>query len=543
LAALLTIPACLEDLETSGGAPLDAPTGLTATAAGAAIDLAWTDASTGETGFRVEIAPVPIASDADITEFATVPADATAYSYPAGPNVTRYFRVAAFTATSQSPWSNVASATTADLPPAPGNFTAHVGPVSDVDVLLGWGDLPNETAYQIERSEGGGSWVAVATLGANATAYTDEGTAYDREYRYRVRGTNAAGAGAWSEVATVQTRTTSWSTYSLSQPSADVSWFPSIAVASAGNARVSHYDATWGDVLFSQFTGSALTAHANSPINPGFPDSLGYTGTSLALDGAGAPHLVANDVFNEGIYYLTSPGWPWTAELIAASSDSDRARIALAPGGVPHVVYQQGTNLHHAVRTGPNAWSSELVASNAPDHFAFAIDGLGTLHVVYRRPAGPAHELVHTSQSGGGGWTPSVVPTNGSPEHVSAACDGSGNVHVAYNQTTTWGLSYATNAGGSWAGETVHLTRGGSWGRFNSIAVNPSTGRVHVSYSDMLYDNLRYAWKDPGGAWQLRLLDGVGVVGRGTSLGLDPAGGVYIAYSDATNGDLKLTRD
>jgi hypothetical protein len=75
-----------------------------------------------------------------------------------------------------------------------------------------------------------------------------------------------------------------------------------------------------------------------------------------------------------------------------------------------------------------------------------------------------------------------------------------------------------------------------------SLAVQRSTGRIHVSYYDATRKDLRYARKDPGGPWVRRLLDAVGDVGSSTSITVDGAGVVAVAYRDETNRRLKIAR-
>jgi hypothetical protein len=509
-----------------------------ATSDGASVILTWTDNSNEETAFRIDVAPGPINTDADVTEYATVAANVTTYTYSTLPNTTRYFRILAITATYQSDPSNVISITTPDAPLPPANFVANVGPTSDKDVLLTWSDLPSETGYEIERSANGGAWLGLVSFGSDVTTYTDATTAYNSEYGYRIKATTPSGTSAPSPAAYAQTRTTTVTMVSVSSTwNADVSWFTSIAVAPDGTAHVSHLDHTWGDTWYTQII--PIGGSSSQVINPGFPETLGWTGTSLARETNGTIHVVANDVYTDHIYYLT-PGSPpaWSATAIAYSGATDRASLRLAPGDKPHIIYQQGSQLYHAFISS-GGWTSEFAASNVPDHFDFCIDATGGLHVAFRRPIPGGFELVYARKSGAGSWSTTVVPSAGTPEYVSVAVDAGADPHIAYNELTTYGLHHATNAGGSWTTEMIHQTPGGSWGRFSSIAIDSGTGRIHVAYSDMLYENLRYARKDPAGTWQLKLLDAVGTVGRWTSLALGPAG-VYISYGDLTNGDLKV---
>lgn len=547
LAAAALLPSCLK-----GGSvvtqTLVAPSTLSALASsdGSSIDLTWVDNSDNETGFRVDAAPGPITADTDVTEFTTLPANSTSYSYPTQPNTTRYFRVLVVTAASQSDPSNVVSATTPNVPPAPQRFDALGGPSgSDTVVTLLWDDTSGETGYTVERSANGGAWTALASPAQNATSYTDSSTTQNGEYAYRIRANYANGSGPWSPVVRTQTRNTSWELLST-PPSGDISWFTSLAVAPSGNSYVSSYDAGAGMVAASSagVGGTLFTTN----INPGFPATLGYSGTSIAVDSSEFSHIVANDSFASVLRHLTnSPSGTWTSETIETFTlASDKALIGIGPSNSLHVVYQRQNSgmipgLRYAARSS-SSWTTEWITStDATDYFAFAVGPGGSLHVAYRRPAAGAYELVYATKSGGS-WTTTVVPTTGSPEMCSIALGAAGAVYIAYNSLTTGGLHLANNSLGSWASEVVHQTPLARWGRYNSIAVDQASGEIHISYQETIYTILHYASKLPGGPWIYQHVDGAGDIGRFSSVGTDAAGNVVIAYGDATNGRVKLAR-
>lgn len=86
-------------------------------------------------------------------------------------------------------------------PAAPSNLVATT--VSPTQINLSWTDgSNNETGFQIERKIGPrGSFVQIATVGANATSYGNTGLTGTQEHFYRVRATNASGASAYSNIA------------------------------------------------------------------------------------------------------------------------------------------------------------------------------------------------------------------------------------------------------------------------------------------------------------------------------------------------------
>lgn len=90
------------------------------------------------------------------------------------------------------------------LPPAaPSELTAAV---SGYLVQLAWQDnSSNETAFHVERCEGGGctSFASLASQWADWPSYTDYSALSGRTYRYRVRASNAGGYSPYSNIATI----------------------------------------------------------------------------------------------------------------------------------------------------------------------------------------------------------------------------------------------------------------------------------------------------------------------------------------------------
>ena len=95
--------------------------------------------------------------------------------------------------------------TPATLPAAPSSLVAT--PLSRSRIGLSWADnASNETGFRIERSwDGSSGWRQVATVGANATAFTHARQPALTTFFYRVRATNATGDSAYSNVASATT--------------------------------------------------------------------------------------------------------------------------------------------------------------------------------------------------------------------------------------------------------------------------------------------------------------------------------------------------
>ena len=189
--------------------PPVAPTGLTATAASSSqINLAWTDNSNNESGFKIERCQG--AGCSNFSQIATVGTNVTTYSNTGLLASTSYtYRVRAYNSAGDSGYSTTTSATTLAapaLPAAPSNPVATAVSRSRID--LTWTDNSNnEAGFKIERCKGSTctNFKQIATVGPNVTKYSNTGLSRATTYRYRVRAYNAAGNSAYSNIVSAKT--------------------------------------------------------------------------------------------------------------------------------------------------------------------------------------------------------------------------------------------------------------------------------------------------------------------------------------------------
>jgi hypothetical protein len=181
-----------------------APSGLSATAVSSSqINLAWTDNSGNDLGFKIERST----DGTNFLEINTV-AGTTFQNTGLNPGTTYYYRVRAYNALGNSGYSNVASATTqsaGSVPAAPSNLSLRAVSGSQID--LTWNDnSTNEDGFKVDRSSDGRTFSQIATVGANVRNYSATGLQSNRRYWFRVRAYNAAGNSAYSNTANVKTR-------------------------------------------------------------------------------------------------------------------------------------------------------------------------------------------------------------------------------------------------------------------------------------------------------------------------------------------------
>jgi fibronectin type 3 domain-containing protein len=179
-----------------------APTDLVATPVSSSeIDLTWTDNSNNEDGFKIERC-----QGVDCTNFAQIA--------QTGPNVATYndtglscntsytYRVRAFNAGGNSAYSNPASATTLNTPPAPPPILS-LNPVSPTEIDLTWTPSTGQSSYDIYRCQGSNTCMPttkIATVGPSATSYNDTGLTPNTIYGYQVHAVNGCGGDVPSNI-------------------------------------------------------------------------------------------------------------------------------------------------------------------------------------------------------------------------------------------------------------------------------------------------------------------------------------------------------
>jgi len=196
--------------------PPKAPTNLVANIIGFLFNmrvvLTWMDNSRNETGFTVQKS---FNNTGPWTIIATLPPNSTSYTDSIGiTNNTYYYRVFATntvgdtntpgfpTVTVDSDYSNVVKVGQNQVQPsaAPTNLTATgIGfPVR----LTWWDNATNETGFVVERSDNGGAYFALATVGprffTGNVSFTDRTVMPGNHYTYRVAAVNEAGLSAYS---------------------------------------------------------------------------------------------------------------------------------------------------------------------------------------------------------------------------------------------------------------------------------------------------------------------------------------------------------
>ena len=299
------------------------PSNLTASAVSTSqINLAWSDNSMDETGFKLERAS---SASGPWTEIAALGANVTSYQNTGiSASTTYYYRTYAYNKTGNSSYSNTASATTqtaVTIPNAPSNLTATA--VSSSQINLSWTDnSTNETGFKVERAiSASGPFSQIGTTAANVTTYQNTGLTASTIYYYRVRANNTAGDSGYSNTANATTQSavtipnapSGLAATAVSSSQINVSWTDSSTNESGFKIERST-SATSG---FSQIAtvGANITSYQNS----GLSASTTYYYRVCAYNSAG-----------DSIYSNTASATTQSATVIIPAAPTNLTAIAIS---------------------------------------------------------------------------------------------------------------------------------------------------------------------------------------------------------------------
>ncbi len=238
--------------------------------------------------------------------------------------------------------------------------------------------------------------------------------------------------------------------------------------------------------------------------------------------------------------------WSFTTRPVAAVSvdpaGGRHTSLALDVTGGAHVTHQDNSTgeLKYATCSSDCAnaanWQTAVVDSDG-DFTSLEVDGTGRLHVSYFGSLNePRYATCAAACTSSTSWQTVAVDASGTRgEYSSLAVDGSGGVHMSYWDEAHRYLKYATCSAScaiaaNW--RSAVLDGAGQYGEFNSLAVD-GLGRLHLVYHEETSGVLLYAFCFTdclGNGWQTVVVDPTDDAGAGTSIAVDAAGRVHIAY-------------
>lgn len=330
---------------------------------------------------------------------------------------------------------------------------------------------------------------------------------------------------------------------------ADVGWDTSIALDAEGRPHISYWDAGGLDLKYAHQDAGGW--HVETVTGPGNVGSY----SSIEIDGDGWPHISYLHSGTGILFYAHQDASGWHFEIV----DGNGATVGLYSSlellaGQPHISYYDMTNdqLKYTYRDAGGSPHIGTVDSdgNVGKYCSLALDNLGRPHIsYYDSDRGDLKYAYHN----GTGWE-IVVVDDGGPSFDDVGKYTSIDVwqcmparrypHISYYDATNLNLKHAYKDDLGWHTETVDWP--GDVGQDSSLAIEclgPLESRTHISYRDLTYLDLKYAYKDASG-WHVETVDGMGTgaypdVGAWTSLAVDANGRPHISYYDAHNDSLK----
>lgn len=202
---------------------------------------------------------------------------------------------------------------------------------------------------------------------------------------------------------------------------------------------------------------------------------------------------------------------PWSITTVDSPGNTGFwPKLVVDAAGGAHVAYGDTSNTHlrYAHRTPAGVWTTETAHPDGSSSPTIALDSAGGVHVV-------GHHFMNTGMlyayqsATGGAWTRTMAGTEagGFP---SIEVDAAGLLHMTYSRSLGLEYTHETTAGG-WTTSAIPLPAGVG-GTHTSLRLDDAGG-VQVAYYDQNNRDLRFAERDAGGAWTEVLIDGTNDVG------------------------------
>lgn len=271
----------------------------------------------------------------------------------------------------------------------------------------------------------------------------------------------------------------------------------------------------------------------------GSPGSGRYS--SLARDNGGRLHLMfrTEPGFHGAAAYATASDSGWAVvDMIEPETGGDIDDVALdaSVDGVLHAAAYDigaGALLYRDLAAGAAAPVEVVVDAGGIHGIALAADRAGVPRLAFHARSATG-DVLRLATRKAASWTFEDLDEDDASAGYSPSLviDDTARAHVVHGR---FGLRYTAGTSGAWTTETV-----GDEGRFGKLAV-ASDGTLHVAY--VTGTEVRHAWRDPQGTWQVSVIDHAAIERDGTgtwgpAIALDANDRAHVTYyvrHDATD--------
>ena len=256
--------------------------------------------------------------------------------------------------------------------------------------------------------------------------------------------------------------------------------YVSLALDTNGEPHISYYNISAADLMYAHYYGGAWHIQHVEPIS-----GTGHPYTSIQVDSTGMPHIAFGDPSNGAIRYTRRVGPTWQTETIAVVGGlGDEVSLVLDAQDHPHIAYHDDAldALRYAYHDG-TSWHIETVddATFAGEHNALVLDTQGHPHIAYY-----AWGLRYAWHDGASWHTTTLADDHLAGDYVSLGLDHFGRPHIS---SVTWDypderwLRHSYFDGLDWQQETLDVQTGSAWYRGTSLALD-AADRIHIAYWD-----------------------------------------------------------
>ncbi|MDX2283392.1 MAG: T9SS type A sorting domain-containing protein [Bacteroidia bacterium] len=323
-------------------------------------------------------------------------------------------------------------------------------------------------------------------------------------------------------------------------PNSTIRTYFSIQARGDDTVMIAYYSPPAGRVVLAQSTDGGLAWTQDSLMAVFTNDRL-----QTALRGDSL-HVLVYDQVAEGLRMASRAvqGGPWVLRELTTTRVSGphlaAAAVRTAGGDQLYAAYTESVQdrLFLAERSSSGSWATEPVdsAGGGYQDLDLARGADGSLWLSYTARAGAGLRLARRST---GGWVQEPIPAAVSARNSQIALAGD-SAHLVYYDLSTGSLRHLRGTAGAWAPAAVVDSSSDFAGVRPDLVAGPDQ-RLHAAYLDVDSAKLRYAVRQPGGAWAAEdVTESFDYVPAFCAVRITSGGQPVIAFRDANGNRIRL---